>query len=123
MSGDLRGVLDEVAEERRRQDRKWGRQDHPNDALGSWWVGSADRGAAERRAEHFEVPSEHRAKFLIGEAARRREVTWPHILIEEVAEAVATVHDPAKLRAELVQVAAVAVAWIEAIDRRGGSSG
>lgn len=111
-------VLVAIVEERDRQDAKWGEQNHPDDAPGSWWVGSPDRGAAERRAEHFEVPSEHRAKFLIGEAARRREVTWPHILIEEVAEAVAVVHDPAKLRAELVQVAAVAVAWIEALDRR-----
>lgn len=27
--------------------------------------------------------------------------------------------DPVNLRAELIQVAAVAVAWVEAIDRRG----
>jgi hypothetical protein len=42
---------------------------------------------------------------------------WLHILREEVAEAFAE-SDPAKLRAELVQVAAVAVNWVEAIDRR-----
>lgn len=45
--------------------------------------------------------------------------SWAHILVEEVAEAVdeaadGDVHD---LRAELVQVAAVAVRWIRALDR------
>jgi hypothetical protein len=44
-------------------------------------------------------------------------VTWRHILTEEVYEAFAE-SDPTKLRAELVQVAAVAVQWIQAIDRR-----
>lgn len=42
---------------------------------------------------------------------------WLHILREEVAEAFAET-DPVALRGELVQVAAVAVAWAEAIDRR-----
>lgn len=42
----------------------------------------------------------------------------PHILIEEVAEAMAELDDPEKLRAELMQVAAVCVDWIEMIDRR-----
>lgn len=65
---------------------------------------------------------------LLGEAAcARRDCasafrvgkgTWRHILQEEVAEAFAEL-DPAPLREELIQVAAVAVAWIEAIDRRG----
>lgn len=39
------------------------------------------------------------------------------MLLEEVAEAFAE-SDDARLRAELVQVAAVAQAWIESIDRR-----
>jgi hypothetical protein len=44
--------------------------------------------------------------------------TWMHVLIEEVFEALAE-EDPAKLRAELVQVAAVCAAWITDIDGRG----
>lgn len=54
---------------------------------------------------------------------------WVSILTEEVGEAAAEANeanftsgknrgDFTKLRAELVQVAAVSVAWIEAIDRR-----
>jgi hypothetical protein len=41
------------------------------------------------------------------------------VLDEEVWEAFAE-SDPAKLRAELVQVAAVAFRWIEALDARKG---
>jgi hypothetical protein len=44
--------------------------------------------------------------------------TWRDILLEEVAEAFAE-DDPGRLRAELIQVAAVATQWVEAIDRRG----
>ena len=47
-------------------------------------------------------------------------VTWRHVLAEEVAEAFAE-EDPDALRAELVQVAAVAARWIAAIDARSGS--
>ncbi|MER6103595.1 hypothetical protein ABT115_15055 [Streptomyces sp. NPDC001832] len=43
--------------------------------------------------------------------------TWCHVLFEEVREALAE-SDPAKLRAELVQVAAVCAAWIHDIDSR-----
>lgn len=45
-------------------------------------------------------------------------ITWWHILREEVFEAAAE-DDTAKLRAELVQVAAVALKMIDAIDHGG----
>jgi len=50
--------------------------------------------------------------------ADRDQVTWRDILYEEVLEAYVET-DWSALRAELVQVAAVAVAWIEHLDRRG----
>lgn len=43
--------------------------------------------------------------------------TWSDILVEELTEAIEADNDE-DLRAELVQVAAVAVQWIAAIDRR-----
>lgn len=46
------------------------------------------------------------------------EDNWRDILAEEVAEAFAET-DRSKLRTELVQVAAVAQAWVEDIDRDG----
>ena len=48
------------------------------------------------------------------------ETTWSAIIAEEFME-VLTEEDPVKRRAELVQLAAVAVRWAEAIDRRAGS--
>lgn len=92
-------ILHEIEAERAAQDAEWGEQNHPDGTGGDW-------GAAREM---------HRRKC--GEAFERGAGTWRHILIEEVAEAFAET-DPAKLRAELVQVAAVAAAWIEAIDRR-----
>ena len=91
----------EVLEERRRQDAKWGEQSHP-DGTG---LNYAEGNARERRR-------------LCEEAFAAGRGTWRHILLEEVYEALAET-DPAALRTELIQVAAVAVAWAEAIDRRG----
>ncbi|WNM69000.1 hypothetical protein SEA_TRIBLETROUBLE_59 [Mycobacterium Phage TribleTrouble] len=116
-------VLGLVVEERKRQDAKWGEQNHPNvDRL------VLDHGEAPTQhsmARFYEVPNAMRAKLLCQMAADRGECTWAHILVEEVAEAIeaATIHDLGllvdslqELRAELVQVAAVAVQWIEKID-------
>lgn len=98
-------ALTEIAIERARQDAKWGEQNHP-DGTGGWW---------------HEQTSAMLAREACQKAAADGTLTWAHVLREEVYEALAE-HDPAKLRAELVQVAAVAVAWIEAIDQRGDAS-
>jgi hypothetical protein len=96
-------VLVEIVKERAAQDAKWGEQNHPdgtnlqNDGWRTHARTQCQRAAAEGR------------------------VTWAPILQEEFVEALAET-DPAKLRAELVQVAAVATAWIEAIDRREARS-
>ena len=77
-------VLEDVSDERDRQDEKWGVQNH-------------------------------------------LDLTWNAIIMEELGEAAQEVltqqfgvmgKGHGDLREELVQVAAVAVAWIEAIDRR-----
>ena len=103
-------VLLEVADERVRQTAKWGQQDHPNGTgpsklpmpygSGSWTAAVA--------ALHLKLTTES--------ASQAGLCTWLHILREEVFEAFAE-KDAAKLRAELIQVAAVAVQWVEAIDR------
>lgn len=101
---DPSGPLAAVAAERQRQDDKWGEQNHPDGTGGRYEVRHAE---AARRA--------------CDTAARTRDLTWRHILNEEVAEALAET-DPVNLRAELVQVAAVAAAWVECLDRREGYS-
>lgn len=52
-------------------------------------------------------------------ATAKGEVTWRHVLLEEVYEALAE-DEPGRLEAELAQVAAVTLAWLEDIDSRSG---
>lgn len=96
-------VLGQIADERARQDAKWGEQNHP-DGTGQAFIPLASLIRDQARTK---CDAEHRA----GEG------TWEQILAEEFWEAVAE-EDPAGLRDELIQVAAVAAAWVEAIDRR-----
>lgn len=93
-------VLAEVYEERVRQDEKWGEQNLPDG------TGGSGRETYERIA-----------KLSCERATREGRLTFLHVLEEEFCEAAAET-DEAKLRAELVQLAAVAAKWIEAIDRR-----
>lgn len=99
MSNRTHNVLLAVARERERQNAKWGEQNHPNGTSESF----APEALVRQRACERAFANDYG--------------TWFHILDEEVWEAYAE-SDPEKLRAELIQVAAVVVAWIEAIDRR-----
>jgi hypothetical protein len=92
-------VLGNISHERFRQVEKWGEQHH-RDGTGPAFRGQADR-----------------ERYYTDHAAQNGHLTWRHILTEEFYEALAE-SDPVKLRAELVQVAAVAVAWVEDIDSR-----
>jgi hypothetical protein len=101
-------VLDEVAAERARQDFVFSEQNH-EDGTGPW-VKNPDR--MSNMEDQRDI-----ARADCQEAAKDGSLTWMLILREEFYEAFAEA-DPAALRAELIQVAAVAVAWVEAIDRR-----
>ena len=107
-------VLVEIDAERDRQDKKWGEQNHP-DGTGINWVNQITPafGWKDNASEH----TADLAKLLTNRAARMGKGTWLNILLEEVAEAFAET-DTDKLRSELIQVAAVAAQWVEAIDRR-----
>lgn len=96
-------VLDEVWQERQRQERKFGVQTHPDGTL---------LAHSHKRADA--------ARSICDLATMLGKVTWAHILTEEYFEALDE-SDPEKLRAELLQVAAVAVNWVEDIDRRATS--
>lgn len=93
-------VLAEVQAERERQDARWGEQNHPD-------------GTGRPFSRH----AANTARANCQAAAEAGEVTWKLISDEEHAEAMAE-SDPVKLRAELIQDAAVKVAWVAAIDRR-----
>lgn len=105
-------VLNEVLAERIRQDEKWGEQNWP-----SFVDGMAGRVRNGYRAAYYGVPTEAQAKYVTEVHFKERVGTYADIFVEEVAEAIGA-PDEDHLREELVQVAAVAVAWIEAIDRR-----
>ena len=96
---DMHDVSAEVEDEVERQYELWGEQNHP-DGTGGWYGHDAWRW---KRKNEIAV--------LDGKIA------WDLILLEEVYEALAE-SDPEKLREELIQVAAVAVQWAMAIDRR-----
>lgn len=89
-------VLDEIA----RQNKRWGEQNHPDGTGGS---------ISEYHSKVFRVRCDI--------AVKRGDVTWKHILQEEVYEALAE-SDPKLLKEELIQVAAVAIQWCRAIERR-----
>jgi len=117
-------ILGEIAAERVRQDAKWGEQNHP-DVVRAHGALPVARSVVRVCEEHG-IPHPQLAKFECDCAAQIGQCTWAHILVEEIAEAVeaATLAQLGQgpltaLRKELVQVAAVAVSWIEAIDRRG----
>lgn len=99
MPGGLARVLADVKAEREAQDRMWGVQEFP-DGSGPEFIEEAER-----------------AKQECTTAYQRGELTWRHILTEEFFEALAE-SDPTALRTELVQTAAVAVKWIQSLDRR-----
>lgn len=114
----LADVLAAVVTERARQDAKWG----------------ADRTQPDAHAgiDNYEWDRRHGATHMLGilsakmyrsmveASARRGELSWSEILMEEVAEAAEEggVGNLALLYVELIQVAAVAVAWAEDVKRR-----
>lgn len=99
-------IFAEIEAERARQDAKWGEQNHPSVPQPVFSHVEFDR------REDAEL-----ARAACDRAAREGRCTWMHIAREEFAEAIAET-DAAAQRAELVQLAAVVVAWIECLDRR-----
>lgn len=107
-------VLEEVRAERARQDEKWGEQNHPDGT-----------GPESRPFHRTDINLDLRIGREVGHILRAKcerafisgTGTWLDILLEEIGEAIAAA-EPGRLRVELVQAAAVIVAWIETIDRR-----
>lgn len=95
----MNDVIKDVMAEMSAQLEKWGEQNHPD--------GSSTR----------YTPLADIFRSIADNNAAEGALTWHDILSEEFYEAIAE-EDPEKLRTELVQVAAVALTWCEAIDRR-----
>ncbi|MEV6102656.1 hypothetical protein [Nocardia sp. NPDC051981] len=96
----IRQFAEEIDQERQAQLAKFGDQHHPDGTGNKSQQDDADR-----------------ARRWCQDAFGSGYGTWADILAEEVAEAFAE-RDHAKLRTELIQVAAVCAAWVSDIDRR-----
>lgn len=96
----VKAFAEAVDTERQAQLRKWGEQHHPDGTGGPVMQQRAD----EARAQ---------CQYLAANGGP----DWRSILLEEVYEALAE-SDPEKLRAELVQSAAVIAAWLADLDSR-----
>jgi len=108
---NINSVLKEVAAERERQEAKWGQQNH-HDGTGplTLFLG------ARVPEEHTYADIRKRATDLIDWNSSAGRLSYADIFVEEVFEALAE-SDQNRLREELIQCAAVAVAWVEKIDR------
>ena len=124
MSDARRWIFDEINKERIRQDKKHGgtRENGDLPDVDPVLMNIEGGCSPERMAENYGVPPAWRARSACDGAVSVKQGTWAHILVEEVAEVVeaAVICSMAELRRELIQVAAVCVAQIEAIDRRMG---
>lgn len=106
-------VCREVIQERVRQENKWGEQNHRDGTGPNLQVLRAtdinlDLRTGSELARIFQARCQGNSPH---------DDNWRDILLEEVFEALAE-DAPERLRKELIQVAAVAVSWVEAIDRR-----
>lgn len=103
-------VLDEVQAERARQFARYGTNEDLKDGTGEPWL----EPLSFQDAAHIE--SVLRFDYEVFEKTRGT-ITWMHLVREEVAEAFAEM-DPEKLRAEVLQIAALCVSWVEKMDAR-----
>jgi hypothetical protein len=97
-------ILDEIIQERKRQDEKWGEQNHP--MLDTPFTVDGMR----QREKNYKQTNDS-----------KRDVSWFAILMEEVYEAFAET-EPEKQYGEMIQVAAVAVQIAEYLKRKKNES-
>ncbi len=104
-------AINDVRAEIERQILKWGEQNYP--FLDQELVNRHP----DRMCEEYEIPTENRAKTMCEIHSRRGDVTYMHILMEEVSEAASCGTNTEALHKELVQVAAVAISAIVSLKR------
>lgn len=75
----------------------------------------------DRMNAEYEMPTEARAKMLTENARRANELSWSHILVEELAEVISA-KDEKSRRKELLQMIGTAIVWVQDIDNQGNQS-
>lgn len=113
------------------QDERWGPRQYPSFDAGL--VASADTGPFSI-AGFYEVVNAKRARLLTDNQALNNELSWMTILVEELTKLTEKHEDVPALRAQLIDVAGVAVQWatqltpepqysVEAVDNGDGTMG
>jgi hypothetical protein len=102
--------IENLENELKRQIEKWGIKDHPSTTSGR----NIEK---DRIHNYYEIPSEERAKYLLGKAEKEGNLSWSHIAIEELSEAIAE-PDPSKRYEEVCQLACVCLNWMDSIFRK-----
>lgn len=105
-------VLEQVFEERLRQVAQYGHNEDLENGTGpnARWLLPASSNPAKVLQEQF------REEYEEHEAATGKP-TWMHLVREELAEA-AESDNPERLAEELLQLAALAVSWVEKLENR-----
>lgn len=100
--------IEKVIAERKRQNEKWGVQNHPS-IDGFAWLN-------EDLPDHYGILSKEDAKTQCDHRFKNNQGTWVDILLEEVSD---VIHAPTPelMKEELIQVLAVGFSWLESIDR------
>lgn len=113
----MAGPIQCVIAERERQMRKWGEQNHPH--LCPVLTTRPGGASPQRFADDLGIPSAAMAKAYCARECANGNGNWGLILTEEHCEMIeaAALGDLKALREELSHVAAVAVAWIEQINK------
>ncbi|MCZ2837171.1 hypothetical protein [Modestobacter sp. VKM Ac-2985] len=119
-------VIEELLAERARQDAKWGEQNHPDLRPGlAHYLGlpAGHTPDVVDVADYYGLPTSDEAKILTDTTAAEGNGSWVAIATEELAEALEAfaLGDELAGRAEVVQLAAVCIQWVQAIDRRAGA--
>lgn len=114
---ETRNVLDLVLAERKRQVAEYGFNETLEDGTGPHRVWLYGTSGDLHLLSAVEIEQAFREEYG-GYSALHGQPTWMHLVREEIAEAFKE-EDPEPLIAELTQVAALCVSWIERIRARG----
>lgn len=75
--------------------------------------------AAEWLRRVLDLPTAEVASAYVESLLAAGDACWPALLVEQLVHAIDEIGDDTALRTELLELAAFAVAWVDAIDRRG----
>ena len=112
----ISSVLEEVLQERLKQHDKWGEQNLPDGTGPNYLLFGRTETDATNLALRNAAIKVTDSRSMMGI------LSYSDILLEEVFEALSET-DQKLLRAELIQCAAVAVQWVEKIDREAKENG